>query len=252
MAPQPTLSNRRCCLRTYFSGGHTILDGFNSLPLEHPEGESVADRFRKELYFLLLKKMLSELKKRFTDQACGRMINATAVYYRYRSPLGVTKVKSFVKFYSFALNQVGQQHFLFLQSNNNYNWKQEFEQHSNRLVENERYEVTLCMFLSSLLKLFEESNLCHLYNGMFRIITTVAPMQVTMASCERTRSKTNILNNYLRSSMSSERLQDLVQINSERDIADNIKLEKLIEIFNSTSQQRIRLCTVDTVNDMIL
>ena len=57
--------------------------------------------------------------------------------------------------------------------------------------------------------------------------------RVSVASCERTHSKVKIFNNYyLRSSMSSDRLEDLVQISSERDIADTIKLETLVDIFN--------------------
>ena len=63
-----------------------------------------------------------------------------------------------------------------------------------------------------------------------------------MVSCERTHSKVKILNNYyLRSSISSDRLEDLVQTSSERDIADTIKLKTLVDVFKLKSRRRIKL-----------
>ena len=57
-----------------------------------------------------------------------------------------------------------------------------------------------------------------------------------MASCERTHSKVKILNNYCLL------LEDLVQlqISCERDIADTIKLETLVDDFKLKSQRRIK------------
>ena len=56
-----------------------------------------------------------------------------------------------------------------------------------------------------------------------------------------THSKAKILNNYLRSSMSSDRREDLVQISSERDIADTVELETLVDVFKLKSQRRMKL-----------
>ena len=41
--------------------------------------------------------------------------------------------------------------------------------------------------------------------------------------------------------MSSDRLEDLVQMNSERDIEDTINLETLDDVFKMKSQRRIKL-----------
>ena len=54
---------------------------------------------------------------------------------------------------------------------------------------------------------------------------------MTVASCERTHSKVKIINNNLRVAMSPDRLEDIVQISNERDLANNIELSKLVEIF---------------------
>ena len=46
-----------------------------------------------------------------------------------------------------------------------------------------------------------------------------------------THSKVKITNNYLRVAMSPDRMEDLVQISSKRDLANNIELSKFVEIF---------------------
>ena len=88
------------------------------------------------------------------------------------------------------------------------------------------------MCLPSLLDIFSKNDLHNLYADLFRVITIVATMPVTVASCERTHSKVKIINNYLRAAMSPDRLEDLVQKSSEQDIADNNALSKLVDVFN--------------------
>ena len=62
-----------------------------------------------------------------------------------------------------------------------------------------------------------------------------------MASCERTHIKVKTPNNYLRSFISLERLEDLVQISSEHDVADTMELETLVNVFKLKSQRKIKL-----------
>ena len=62
-----------------------------------------------------------------------------------------------------------------------------------------------------------------------------------MASCERTHSKVKILNHYPRSSMSSYRLEDFVEISGEREIADTIELQNMVDVFKLKSQRKIKL-----------
>jgi hypothetical protein len=81
--------------------------------------------------------------------------------------------------------------------------------------------------LPSLLEIFSKDNLHHLYPDLFEVVT----LPVTVASCECTHSKVKIINNNLRVAMSPDRLEDLVQISNERDLANNIELSKLVEIF---------------------
>ena len=85
------------------------------------------------------------------------------------------------------------------------------------------------MCLPTLLKLFGQNNLHHLYTDLFRMIVIVATLPVTVASCERTHSKVKLINNYLRVTMSSERLEDLVEISCESDISDSITLDRMVK-----------------------
>ena len=70
---------------------------------------------------------------------------------------------------------------------------------------------------------------------------TVPTLPVTGASCERTRSKINIINNYLQTAMLPERLEDLVEIGTGSDIADHSELEKLVEICKLANHRKIPL-----------
>ena len=95
--------------------------------------------------------------------------------------------------------------------------------------------------MPSLLNVFSKNDLHNLYADLFRVITIVATLPVTVASYERTHSKVKIIHNYLRAAMSPDRLEDLVQISSERDITDNIKLSKLVEVFKLANHRKLLL-----------
>ena len=81
--------------------------------------------------------------------------------------------------------------------------------------------------LPSLLEVFSKDDLHHLYPHLFEVAT----LPVTVASSERTHSKVKIINNDLQVAMSPDRLEDLIQISNERDLANNIELSILVEKF---------------------
>ena len=66
----------------------------------------------------------------------------------------------------------------------------------------------------------------------YRILFTVP---VTVASAERSFSKLKLLKNYLRSSMSQERLNGLATICIEKDKLEEINVETIINDFASTN-----------------
>jgi len=69
----------------------------------------------------------------------------------------------------------------------------------------------------------------------YRILLTVP---VTVASAERSFSKLKLLKNYLRSTMSQERLNGLAMCTIEKDILDTIDLDTVIDDFASRNVRR--------------
>ncbi len=66
------------------------------------------------------------------------------------------------------------------------------------------------------------------------------PVSVSVL-CERAPSKVKIINCYLRAAIMPERLENLILISSERDIADRTELEKLVELFKLSNHQKLAL-----------
>ena len=73
------------------------------------------------------------------------------------------------------------------------------------------------------------------------MVKIVATLPATVASCERAHSKVKIIYNYLRASMSDERLENLVHISIERDVADKIELNTLVDTFRLASNRKVPL-----------
>ena len=64
-----------------------------------------------------------------------------------------------------------------------------------------------------------------------KMITNAITMPISQVTCERSFSKMKIIKNYLRNSMSHERLSDLTVIAVERDF--DINYERVIDKFSS-------------------
>ncbi|VAI92795.1 unnamed protein product [Triticum turgidum subsp. durum] len=71
----------------------------------------------------------------------------------------------------------------------------------------------------------------------YRILLTVP---VIVASAERSFSKLNLLKNYLRSTMSQDRLNGLAMCCIEKNMLDNIDLDIVIDDFASKNARKSR------------
>ena len=69
----------------------------------------------------------------------------------------------------------------------------------------------------------------------YRILLTIT---VTVASAERSFSKLKLLKNYLRSTMSQERLNGLVMCSIEKDIVDTVDFNAVLDDFASRIARR--------------
>jgi hypothetical protein len=69
----------------------------------------------------------------------------------------------------------------------------------------------------------------------YRILLTIP---VTVASAERSFSKLKLIKTYLRTTMSQERLSDLVMISIENEYLNKLNYDDLIEEFASKNARR--------------
>ena len=245
--PTALQNKRRRTLPAYLADGENVID-MPTLRCNRPEGESEKQRFRREFYFSFLDKILNELNKRFSEKACEMMTLAATFHPRNLNDENASKVEKIAQFYQLSSDRVGKQFLLFSKSKQCKDWKIAYEHHISEEKEMEdnldKGPKTKCrpwICLPSLLEVFSKDDLHRLYPDLFKVIKIVATLPVTVASCERTHSKVKIINNYLRASMSPDRLEDLVQISSERDIANNIELSKLVEMFKLAKPRKLPL-----------
>jgi hypothetical protein len=73
-----------------------------------------------------------------------------------------------------------------------------------------------------------------------RIYALIITVPVTSAGCERTFSKLALIKNKLRTTCGQDRLEKLVMCSVERDIVQNIEMERVIDRFGKMNR-RIRL-----------
>ena len=69
-----------------------------------------------------------------------------------------------------------------------------------------------------------------------QILLTIA---VSIASCERSFSKLNLILSYLRSSMGQQRLDDLAQLSIERETLELIDFDDIIDRFAAAKARKI-------------
>lgn len=73
---------------------------------------------------------------------------------------------------------------------------------------------------------------------LLRIFLTIA---ISVASCERSFSKLKLIKNYLRSTMSDSRLQNLAILSIEQEITNNINFESIIHDFSAMKVRRVNI-----------
>ena len=69
----------------------------------------------------------------------------------------------------------------------------------------------------------------------YRILLTIP---VTVASVKRNFSKLKLLQSYLRSTMSQERLNELAILSIKQDLLENIEYKSLISNFEAQTERR--------------
>ena len=93
--------------------------------------------------------------------------------------------------------------------------------------------MTLLDSLMSALEILEFVIAADCYPNVSVAYQILLTVPVTVASAERSFSKLKLLKNYLRSTMSQERLNGLTMCTIEKDILDTIDLDTVLDNFAS-------------------
>ncbi|XP_065642141.1 uncharacterized protein LOC136071684 [Hydra vulgaris] len=97
-----------------------------------------------------------------------------------------------------------------------------------------------CLDISNLKEILKTSeSLKHLLPNVIMMLRLVYTAPVSTASNERSFSKLKIIKNYLRSTSSSSRLQNLMLLNYNKDILDKIDLKLLTDKWSILKERRI-------------
>lgn len=130
----------------------------------------------------------------------------------------------------------------------NVNAIDEFADHigAERFALKNEYQVLSSMFaekkLANIFELFVELlPLSTAFPQTIKMIRGALTMPVSQVTCERSFSKMKIIKNYLRNSMTDNRLSDLTLLSIERDIV--IDYESIVDAFAQKHKNvRILLC----------
>jgi len=88
-----------------------------------------------------------------------------------------------------------------------------------------------CANIRELLKYMWDTDLHNVYPDLFQLVKVCATIPITATECERTHSKVALVKSAVRSSMGDARLEHLVTLNVEQDIATKLGLMSLVDAF---------------------
>ena len=242
----PNRPKRRRTIPSYFNNGTFFLaQDARAIQEEIPDNDRPRDLFKRDFFFPFLDWMHNELERRFSSKACGILSLANVFHPKYFKEENSHQAQKLAKFYGIDPDVVINQFVLFSKSREIKVWKEKYEEFlkmkekANNDPLTKTPETWLC--LPTLLKVFGENSISNLYPDLFEVVKIVATLPATVASCERAHSEVKIINNYLRASMSDERLENLVHISIERDIADKIELDTLVDTFRLANNRKLPL-----------
>lgn len=95
------------------------------------------------------------------------------------------------------------------------------------------------MNMTEILKNMIEDNLVDVYPNIYVALRVLLTTPVSVASAERSFSKLKLIKNYLRSTISQERLSSLSILSIERDVASNINFCDVIDQFSVSKSRKV-------------
>ena len=185
--------------------------------------QSTVDSFRREYFLVMIDSAIASLTSRFEqitvfDNVFGFLFNSENLKSLDEADLWL-RCKIFVEKFS-------------------HDNSSDVEINDFFFAELKVLQVTLpdsLMSAPEILKFVMDADCYPNISVAYRILLTIP---VTVASAERSFSKLKLLKNYLRSTMSQERLNGLAMCTIEKDILDTIDLDTVLDDFASRNARR--------------
>ncbi|CAB3986957.1 zinc finger MYM-type 1-like [Paramuricea clavata] len=80
-----------------------------------------------------------------------------------------------------------------------------------------------------------------IFPSIFKVFKLLFTAPVCVAKDERTFSKMKIIKNSLQSTMSEERLEDLILLAAEKDLTDKVNLDKALKVWASKKNLKLKI-----------
>lgn len=183
---------------------------------------------KTDFYFVLIDRMATEMDKRFSESSCEILANISALNPNKWGEDKLGNVTALARKFEIDAQPVEVEYMLMFESKFFSDMKSEFQSMSHQAI------------LPSLLTMFKKCDMAQVYPNIYRLIIMIAVLPVTTATCERSHSKVKIINNYLRAKMVDDRLETLLIISCESDIAKSLDLNDLVSNF-ALQPRKIRL-----------
>ena len=187
----------------------------------HREEISNRDVFRIEIILPVIDCLMSELNRRFSDQACAIMQGIQALNPSGDCFLNIAKLDQFAKQYDSDLDD----------------FHHELHQLDRMLQRNKAKEessplhtlLDLVRFLEPFAEAFHET---------FRLAKIAIILPASSASCERSFSTMKLIKTYLRNSMGDRRLSNLALLSVESTRTQNLDLNIVVDEFDARHKNR--------------
>ena len=117
----------------------------------------------------------------------------------------------------------------------------EYKQFVHFYKESAVFQETKPKTVQDMLVAIKDHDLNNVYPNLTVLYLILGTIAVSSATSERSFSRLKLIKSYLRSTMAEERLSSLALISIERDFADTVDFDTVIDTFSAMSQRRFVL-----------
>uniref|UniRef100_H3ACH6 TTF-type domain-containing protein n=1 Tax=Latimeria chalumnae TaxID=7897 RepID=H3ACH6_LATCH len=205
---------------------------FHDENLEDCPMKDAQQKFKVETYFCLLDVFSRQLKERFNDfRMVASKFNALnpKTFDDKHAEINIDAIKDLALFY-----------------NNDINEEDLLEEYiSFRSVFKNIFSTGTVLPMNEVLSFLLANDMKKVFPNVCILYQIYMTLPVSSANAERSFSRSKLIKNYLRNSMSEERLSDLALLSIERDLADKLDYEKVIDVF--AKQNTINVVLIHTM-----